>query len=457
MRHPLRRQLLLPLLAIVFAALVGLSLANIALTSQLIRQNVDERMQNVARTLGEGTYPLETNVLKQVRGLSGADLVVRDAHSLQLVATSNPVFANSDVQAGADPAAATRVVDGEAYFVHRAAIDRRPMGGRTFQLEIFYPERLYQEARWQAIYPSLLVGCIALLLAVLLASLVAARVTLPVRSLQQQVQRIAQGDFEPFPAPARDDELRDLALAVNRMAQLLKENAAQIRQHERQATLHQLGAGIAHQLRNAATGCRMALDLFRREHPQSRQHENLVIAARQLELMEHYLQRFLTLGRTARLELKPLAVNPLVDGALVLVRPLADHLHVTLELVEPRTTALVTGDATSLEQVLVNLLTNAIEACAVPSVVHPRVRVQAECVAQGVQIRVADNGPGIAAAVAGRIGEPFVTSKPEGTGLGIAVAKELLSQHGGTLTWERRGEETCFVATLPAAEDASNS
>lgn len=449
MRQPLRRQLLLPLIAILLAALAGVSAVNVWLSSRLLRQNIDERMQNVASTLAKGNYPLQATVLLQVRGLSGADLVVRDSISGAVIASTDAAFEAAG-EGVPSPLASTRIVNGQAYFFQQATVDRRARGGADYLLEIYYPERIYQEARSKAIFPPVIVGALALTLAVLLATLVAARVTRPVQQLQQQVQRIAQGDFTPLPAPRRDDELRDLSLAVNRMAELLKASAAQIRQHERQATLHQLGAGIAHQLRNAATGCRMALDLFRREFPASRQNENLLIASRQLELMEHYLQRFLTLGKTARLELKSLALAPLIDNALLLVRPLADHLHVRLELLEPRATALVRGETTSLEQVLVNLLTNAIEACALPGTSWPQVSVGVEQGESHLEIIVADSGPGLAPSVAARIGEPFVTSKPEGTGLGIAVAKELLAAHGGELRWERSGTQTRFVVTLPS-------
>src|SRR5690606_12622768 len=108
-------------------------------------------------------------------------------------------------------------------------------------------------------------------------------------------------------------------------------NAAELRQHERTQTLHQIGAGIAHQLRNAATGCRIALDLFRRQQG-AKADENLSVAARQLELMESYLQRFLILGRTAQRELVPVDLRDVATSALGLVRPLAEHLRVTIDV-----------------------------------------------------------------------------------------------------------------------------
>src|SRR5688500_1785950 len=77
-RLPLRRQILLPLLAIVALCVGGVSGAHVWLTTRLLQHAVDEQMRSVAKTLNASTFPLETNVLRQVRGLSGAELVVVD-------------------------------------------------------------------------------------------------------------------------------------------------------------------------------------------------------------------------------------------------------------------------------------------------------------------------------------------------------------------------------------------
>jgi hypothetical protein len=116
-------------LAILLATVGLVSLVNAWLSSRLIRQSVDDRMAHVASTLAEGTYPLETNVLRQVRGLSGADLVVRSQRpGGRVIASSDAVFES----AGGAPtraSAETRTVQGDAYFYGTADLDRRAAGG----------------------------------------------------------------------------------------------------------------------------------------------------------------------------------------------------------------------------------------------------------------------------------------------------------------------------------------
>ena len=105
------------------------------------------------------------------------------------------------------------------------------------------------------------------------------------------------------------------------MTEKLSRYEDEVRRSERLRTLGQLGAGMAHQLRNAATGARMAIELHRRECPAGQSDEALGVAMRQLRLMESYLQRFLTLGRGRPLPHQRLRLSGLLEDALELVRP----------------------------------------------------------------------------------------------------------------------------------------
>src|SRR5205085_3088441 len=104
------------------------------------------------------------------------------------------------------------------------------------------------------------------------------------------------------------------------------------------------------------------------------------------------------------------------------------------------------GDPAQLGHLLLNVLTNAVEAAGPGG----RVEVRAGREDSRAFVEVFDSGPGPSPEVAAKLFEPFVTGKPEGVGLGLAVARRVARAHGGDITWERRGGRTGFRIELPA-------
>ncbi len=462
--------------------MVCVSVANAWLAARRTRLNVETQLRDVARTLTESTFPLTDAVLRQTRGLSGAEFAVLNSQG-DVIASSTPGLSPpADPQAAHEPEGLkldeTISFRGSTYF--RAVVRRKRLPGtaRDEWLHILYPEQQWRRAWREAVVPPLLVGGAALAVTGVLATWMAARWTRPLEQLRSQVEQIAEGDFRPLPLPARDDEIRDLAATVNRMAEMLARYEEEVRRRERLRTLGQLGGGIAHQMRNAATGCRMALDLHRRQLPHAGDDENLNVAVRQLELMETYLRRFLTLGAEHTAPSTTVDVAQVVQDVLPLVRPTAAHLGVELLWAPPEIPIPVRGDENGLAQLVVNLTLNAIEAAsslaglpAGPASWDARgsgelqvshdTRHVAESPVPVVEVRVGvdgagfarlevlDTGPGPALEVRDRLFEPLVTDKPDGAGLGLPVAQEIAQLHGGAIGWERRQGKTCFFVQLP--------
>ena len=446
MRLPLRRQILLPMVGIVLLTIGVVSALNAWLASGRAQRQIDEQLADVQRTLSAGNFPLESNVLRQMRGLTGAEYVVVGEGGA-IVAASHDRFMGLSV---------------DGYQRRALAIDRRPVGGGRLVLHAFYPETALRQAQWQAVWPPLAIGALAVLLVSAAAYVVAQRVTQPVQQLHAQVQRIAEGDFQPAPIPSRDDEIRDLVAAVNQMAAKLARYEEDTRASERLKTLGTLGAGIAHQIRNAATGCRIALDLHLRDCPPASTNGDdetpLGVAMRQLAQIESHIQRFLALGKPAPRERQPVEVSDVAREAAALVEPMAAHLGIEIVRgLEPQSLT-VMGDRDSLVQMLVNLLVNAVEAAAKVRVeagggsavaTIAQVELTAGRTASGLALAVVDPGPGPAPAIAPRLFQPFATDKPGGTGLGLVVSRKIAEDHGGRLSWRREDDRTWFVVELP--------
>ena len=197
----------------------------------------------------------------------------------------------------------------------------------------------------------------------------------------------------------------------------------------------------------------MAIEIHQRRCADDADSESLEVALRQLRLMESYLQRFLTLGRTGPLPHEEVALDALVAEVVELVGPLCRHANIEIgfrKCAEPPT---VHGQPEDLRQLLVNLILNAIEAAGRGAGVPPRVLVELERTSDGqAEICVKDTGPGPSESTRDEIFEPFVTDKPDGTGLGLAVARQIVQAHQGTIRWERRDGMTVFMVELPSHE-----
>jgi signal transduction histidine kinase len=463
MRRPLKYQLLLPWLAVTLATVLALSITGAWLASNRVRNDLQANLRNSARTLVEANFPIEDSVLRQASGLSGATFIavneagqIRAASQadIELPAKSPPLTTAADLELSQ-----TAQLDGETYFHAVVDLDRRRVGGRREQLHVFYPERQLREARWQAVWPPLLAGGIATALLMVVTTAMASRVTRPIEQLGQHAENIAKGEFEPIAVPERNDELRDLVLAINRMTEMLARYEDEVRRNERLSTLGQLGGGIAHQIRNAVTGCRMALDLHRSECTSKGEGtETLDVATRQLVLMERYIQRFLTLGHPAEQVRERFDLRHAIEQTLPLVKPSAQHVGVQLALELPQQAVEVVGDLQAIEQALVNLVLNAVEAASARVTAPPamessgQVTIRLHGDATSVWIDVVDNGPGVSEAVRRRLFEPFATDKADGVGLGLTTARDLVRSQGGEVELLDETDATCFRMRLPLAE-----
>jgi signal transduction histidine kinase len=186
----------------------------------------------------------------------------------------------------------------------------------------------------------------------------------------------------------------------------------------------------------------MAVQLHQRRCG-NRDDESLRIAQAQLKLTEQQVQGLLALSRDRRAT-APGLLGPILQEVRSLVRLQAEHMRATLELEVDACDGVALADQHSFRAAILNLLLNAIEAAGVGG----RVRLSAETSPAGVRVHVADNGAGPPEQLRDRLFEPFVTGKPEGIGLGLALAQQAAEIHGGSLHWRRENGWTVFTIDL---------
>lgn len=448
MRWPLRFQILFPFAGVMLAVVVGVSLLDAYLSVRRTERQIERQLQGVAQTLLDATFPLTDAVLKQTRGLSGAEFVLTDSQGMLRASTISQLDASviPSTTGEGQLRLGQPVTLEDQHYEHAAVAVRSPKNpSAPAVLHILYPRHVLAEARWQAAYPPLVFGSVFLVVVIALAMAIAARLTRPILELRLQLSRLVHGDFRPVELPARNDEMADLVRSVNVLGGELDELRRVIKRTERLSLLGQLSGSLAHHLRNSVTGARMAVQLHQRQCGQIDQ-DSLAVALRQLSITESYLQRFLTAGQPSAPRRSACDLAQVVADVQALVMPTCAHRNVQFDCDLQSQSIELLADAGQLRQMLLNLVLNAVEAAG------PRgwVRIDLGCDAMQVTLRVCDSGPGPEPELVDRLFETFTTGKPEGVGLGLAVARQVAEAHGGSVRYNGSGP-TCFEVVLPLA------
>ena len=231
---------------------------------------------------------------------------------------------------------------------------------------------------------------------------------------------------------------------------------AQMIQHEKMAAVGQLVSGVAHELNNPLTSVLGLAELLVEQSatpPAIREH--LRIIHEQAERAGKIVRNLLTFARPGTAEVEAVDVSDVVRRTALLLEYEVRLQQVDLAIELPSEPVVVRADRMQLQQVVVNLVTNAVQAVAANPPERPRrVLVRARRHEERVAIDVEDTGPGVPEELLSKILTPFFTTKDSGigTGLGLAITYGILERHGGTLDVRRApGGGALFVAELPAA------
>jgi signal transduction histidine kinase len=271
----------------------------------------------------------------------------------------------------------------------------------------------------------------------------------PVRELTEAMAVVGAGDLDhPIRATSRD-EIGDLARALERMTRQLRESRAQLVQAEKLASIGEMSAAVAHGLRNPLASLRAAAQLVRRHPASPSATEHLDAIIDEVDRLDRRISHLLSFSRPAPFRPVSESLSRLIEELLPAVaEPIREH-QVDLEIALPATLPRVRVDPMQLEQVILEIVSNALDAMPAGG----RLRIGA-CTADGTEpavvIEVSDTGGGIPEQVLPSVCEPFFTTRQEGTGLGLAIAKRYIEQNGGRLEIvSRPGDGTTVRLRLP--------
>jgi signal transduction histidine kinase len=446
---------MLPLVAGFFAVIAGISGVSAWLQSTRARTALEQRHDNAVQVLKDATWPATIGVVRQIGGLTGQDIVVREPGS-GTVLSSLPVVSPEIIRVLQNPQPVERGAS-DAFIlrsgqsVYRVRLVRPRWQPQAVMLVLLSQQAL-NDAWWNAVWPPVAIGSGAMLAILPWLFSVTGRWSARLRHIQQQVAAIARSEAGSDPqasiGTAQADELAALVTDVQSLGERLQMLRQQLLQTEREHLTAQLVQGFAHQFRNGLAGITLALQLHL-VRCRSAEDRSLQILQKQLRLLETEVRGLLSLDRRAGGIFAPLELGPLLQDCVSLVEPAIEHHGLQLEL-NVQAGLCVSGLRDSLRAACVNLLQNAIEAAGPGGCL----RVELLDAGDRVLVRISDNGPGPAPEVAERMHEAFVTTKSEGIGLGLAIVTAVARDHHGQLQWHREHDWTVLELSLPGSTES---
>jgi len=320
--------------------------------------------------------------------------------------------------------------------------------------------RPYVELKRHIRASALLVGGGGIVLAILLSSWAAARVTRPVEELARAAQRVAGGNWDTRVGVPGSDEVSQLAESFNRMTTELLTQKERLVQAERVAAWRELARRLAHELKNPLFPLQLTVENLVRARLQSpdqfdevfREGSRTLLA--EISNLKAIIGRFSEFSKMPHPQLQPVPVNEMLRGVAQLFQaqlqapgraPSACQLQLDDRLDS------IAADPDLLHRAISNLVLNAMDAMPNGGTLTLRSRRE-----DGkVMIEVADTGSGLTPEECERIFTPYYTSKQHGTGLGLAIVQSVVSDHQGRISVHSEpGQGTTFIIELPSNSEA---
>lgn len=286
----------------------------------------------------------------------------------------------------------------------------------------------------------------------------------PMVELQQKIAQLGSGDLNVSVSFAhRNDEIGDLGRNFNHMVEQLRENRIEIeRLHrtqmsraEHMATLGEMATGLAHEIRNPLAGIAGVIEIIGRDLPPTSPARSVVKDVRQeITRINRIVTDLLHTARPHPPKVNKSDLNTTVEHAVMLGRQQALSKSIEITLRKDPSLPEVEHDSDQIHQVLLNLLLNALQAIDAQG----KIAVTVERQGDKAVIEVADNGRGIGPDHLSNIFRPFYTTKGDGTGLGLSLARRIVEDHQGRIDVSSTvGKGTTFAVVLPLQRVAAQT
>jgi len=283
----------------------------------------------------------------------------------------------------------------------------------------------------------------------------------PLSLLMENMARVEQGDLSVRMKEKREDEMGRLIASFDSMVDKLDTAKKELEQYhfqqmeraDRLASVGEMAAGIAHEIKNPLTGIAAAITIIKDDFEQDDPRTEIINEVlEQIKRLDKTVNDLLFFGKPTLPEPTLININGLVEKTLTFASQHKSGRNIEKKMEQEETLPPVFVDPKQIQQVFLNLILNALQAMPNGGVLTVRTELIGSGGKEWARVSIADTGPGIPAQLLPKIFTPFFTTKAQGTGLGLAICHKLVTQHGGEIKVSSEdGVGTVFTVDLPVS------
>lgn len=423
--------------------------------SRAFESRIESQILNTSDVISRGGFAFSPAILRSVKAITGADIVTFEADGAVVSTTVEPsraqlIRAVIDADAAREARTLDRPLVREMSCDAPCYVSYRQIPGRPGALVAVVAETTEVAAAIRAASRTIVLAALASLIALVLVSeLVARRVTAPLEQLVLFTHDVAGGTRAR--ASAGGDEIGRLGQAFNEMLDRLDASKSALVRSEKLALAGLIAARVAHDIRNPLASMKIHAQLLQsRVKADDRSQALINFVLQDINQLESVIRDLIELARPGELKLMPADLNGVVRTLLKQLDARLLHRQVSVELNLADRLPLVLADAGRFSQALLNVIVNAVDAMPNGGILTIATRFEDP----NVILEVDDDGVGIDPDILDRVFDPFVSSKPEGVGLGLVNARAVIESHGGGIELgPRQPRGTRAKMTIPAGAD----
>lgn len=295
---------------------------------------------------------------------------------------------------------------------------------------------------------------ILIALAIFIALVVSKYVTKPVEMIKDKISRLKLGKTNEKIEWGKNDEIGGLVMEYNRMVDELALSAERLAKSERESAWREMARQIAHEIKNPLTPMKLSVQYLQKAWDEKAPDWDMRLQrfthtiVEQIESLSSIASEFSDFAKMPKSNFEKIEINKIIDHSISLFK---DTTPIQFDF-KPSVIHIVYADKEQLLRVFINLINNSIQAILNPEKGHIDISVEAEL--RHIIIKFTDNGIGIPSDQKHRVFYPNFTTKSGGTGLGLAMVKNIIQNSKGEITFESsEGKGTTFIIRLPVSEE----